>query len=123
MCIDHVAKWSKARACKTPIMGSNPILVSNELMNTKQDKIYCHDCGKEIEVNGKDIKNGVLLIYDDGEEKIRVFKCHECFKKSSTLTNFRECEVYSRIVGYLRPVKQWHAGKKQEFEERKNYKI
>ena len=28
-------------------------------------------------------------------------------------------EVYSRVVGYYRPVQNWNAGKKQEFEERK----
>lgn len=31
------------------------------------------------------------------------------------------CEVYSRIVGYLRPVKQWNDGKKAEFQLRKLY--
>lgn len=30
-----------------------------------------------------------------------------------------ECEVYTRIVGYLRPVKQWNKGKKSEFGDRK----
>jgi len=34
-----------------------------------------------------------------------------------------ECEVYSRVVGYLRPVKQWNKGKKEEFRERKTYSI
>ncbi len=34
-----------------------------------------------------------------------------------------ECEVYSRVVGYLRPVKQWNKGKKEEFQERKTYQI
>jgi anaerobic ribonucleoside-triphosphate reductase len=29
------------------------------------------------------------------------------------------CEIYSRVVGYHRPVDQWNKGKKQEFEERK----
>ena len=33
------------------------------------------------------------------------------------------CEVYSRIVGYLRPVNQWNVGKQQEFRERKEFKI
>jgi anaerobic ribonucleoside-triphosphate reductase len=33
------------------------------------------------------------------------------------------CEVYSRIVGYLRPVQNWHEGKRQEFRERKTYKV
>jgi hypothetical protein len=32
------------------------------------------------------------------------------------------CEVYSRIVGYLRPVQNWNKGKKQEFLERKTYR-
>ena len=31
------------------------------------------------------------------------------------------CEVYSRIVGYLRPVADWNKGKQQEFSERKAY--
>jgi ribonucleoside-triphosphate reductase len=33
------------------------------------------------------------------------------------------CEVYSRIVGYLRPVNQWNNGKKEEFKLRKTYKL
>jgi len=31
------------------------------------------------------------------------------------------CEVYSRIVGYLRPVQNWNAGKKEEFKDRKTF--
>ena len=34
-----------------------------------------------------------------------------------------KCERYSRIVGYLRPLQQWNLGKKQEFKERKEFKI
>jgi len=33
------------------------------------------------------------------------------------------CEVYSRIVGYLRPVEQWNEGKREEFKNRVNFKI
>lgn len=33
------------------------------------------------------------------------------------------CEVYSRIVGYLRPVQAWNEGKQAEFEERKTFKV
>lgn len=33
------------------------------------------------------------------------------------------CEVYSRVVGYLRPVQQWNKGKKEEFKERVTYKV
>jgi len=32
-----------------------------------------------------------------------------------------ECEVYSRVVGYLRPVKQWNNGKQGEFKMRKAF--
>ena len=34
-----------------------------------------------------------------------------------------ETEVYSRVVGYLRPVKQWNPGKQAEFGLRKNFKV
>jgi len=33
------------------------------------------------------------------------------------------CEVFSRIVGYLRPVSQWNDGKQAEFKERKTFRI
>ncbi|UCF92340.1 MAG: ribonucleoside triphosphate reductase [Desulfobacterales bacterium] len=35
----------------------------------------------------------------------------------------QETEVYSRVVGYLRPVKQWNRGKQAEFGERKTFKV
>ncbi len=44
------------------------------------------------------------------------FHCPKCTIK-------QPCEVYSRVVGYIRPVQQWHVGKKQEFKERKEFKI
>ncbi len=37
------------------------------------------------------------------------FECPDCGS---------ECEVYSRIVGYIRPVKQWNASKAEEFKKR-----
>ena len=32
-----------------------------------------------------------------------------------------KCEVYSRVVGYYRPVSNWNNGKKQEYGERKEF--
>ena len=32
-----------------------------------------------------------------------------------------ECEIYSRIVGYFRPVKQWNNGKQEEFSDRETF--
>lgn len=39
-------------------------------------------------------------------------KCPECQA---------DCEIYSRVVGFLRPVEQWNKGKKAEFAMRKQY--
>lgn len=33
------------------------------------------------------------------------------------------CEVWSRIVGYFRPVDQWNHGKKQEYQDRTEYHV
>ena len=44
------------------------------------------------------------------------FHCPKCTIK-------QPCEVYSRVVGYLRPVNQWNVGKQQEFKDRKEFKI
>ncbi len=46
--------------------------------------------------------------YINGEKKT----CPECNEP---------CEVYSRVVGYLRPVQQWNKGKQQEFSMRSVY--
>jgi len=50
--------------------------------------------------------------YLEGEH----FYCPKCTIK-------QPCEVYSRIVGYIRLVSQWNIGKQQEFKERKVFKI
>ncbi len=42
------------------------------------------------------------------------FECPECGEK---------CEVYSRIVGYIRPVSQWNKGKQKEFQDRQTFEI
>ncbi len=33
------------------------------------------------------------------------------------------CEVFSRIVGYIRPIQNWHQGKQQEFKERMTFRV
>lgn len=33
------------------------------------------------------------------------------------------CEVYSRVVGYIRPVNQWNEGKQQEFSDRVTFEV
>jgi len=53
--------------------------------------------------------------YISGEHKY----CPTCKKNNKT----NECEIYSRVVGYLRPVRQWNKGKQQEFNDRKTFKF
>lgn len=87
-----------------------------------ENNILCHDCGAVMEIDNEEIKNGVELVYDDAGEKIKIFKCADCYAKNAGLANFRKCEVYSRVVGYIRPVQQWHKGKKQEYAEREEFR-
>jgi len=48
--------------------------------------------------------------YLDGEQR----NCSICNQ---------ETEVYSRVVGYLRPVKQWNSGKQAEYGNRRTFKV
>jgi anaerobic ribonucleoside-triphosphate reductase len=32
-----------------------------------------------------------------------------------------KCEVYSRVIGYIRPVDNWNDGKRSEWEQRVPY--
>ena len=47
-------------------------------------------------------------------------KQHECPKCKAEGVQHK-CEVYSRVVGYLRPVDQWNDGKQEEFKQRKMF--
>jgi anaerobic ribonucleoside-triphosphate reductase len=33
------------------------------------------------------------------------------------------CEVYSRVVGYIRPVNQWNEGKQAEYADRVEFRV
>jgi ribonucleoside-triphosphate reductase len=50
--------------------------------------------------------------YLEGEH----FQCPKC-------TIEQPCEVYTRVVGYLRPVSQFNLGKQQEYRDRKEFKL
>lgn len=48
--------------------------------------------------------------YKESKEDKVCLKCgHKVYK----------CEVYSRVVGYIRPVSAWNDSKQQEFSDRK----
>jgi ribonucleoside-triphosphate reductase len=44
------------------------------------------------------------------------FECPKC-------ADHQPCEVYSRVVGYLRPVSQWNKGKRSEYAERRMFSV
>ena len=51
---------------------------------------------------------------NDGYIRGEVWTCPKCGA---------DTEVYSRITGYYRPVKNWNAGKAQEFKDRRTYRV
>jgi ribonucleoside-triphosphate reductase len=44
-------------------------------------------------------------------------------ERPSCPTCGQETEVYSRVVGYLRPIRQWNTGKQAEYAQRKTFKV
>ncbi len=80
----------------------------------KVGETKCHDCGKLFKKGDK------LVTYDLGK-KGTFFKCIECYEANQSLASFQKTEVYSRIVGYIRPVDQWNVGKTEEWKDRKTF--
>jgi len=89
--------------------------------------IYNHECMDEIREKQKVCFVAEKGIHEheyceDIEHNGRTHVvCHVC--KTTLKVLGRKCEVYSRVVGYLRPVKQWNVGKKEEFKNRTTYKL
>ena len=89
----------------------------------------CHECSKQVEVTATLREDGTIAIDGTGSvykikrgiEDRYFFKCDGCFKADKILRNYQDCEVYSRAVGYLRPVNQYNLGKKEEFKMRKMF--
>jgi anaerobic ribonucleoside-triphosphate reductase len=76
-------------------------------------KLVCHDCRKTLE------KGDEYVLYEVVSDKF--IKCKKCYKKDPVLKNFKRAEVYSRVVGYIRPVEQWNNGKQAEYSDRKEF--
>jgi len=80
-----------------------------------EQEIICHDCGKTLKNNAE------YMPYAVGAQTYA--KCKTCHKKEPQLKNFRKTEVYSRVVGYIRPVEQWNKGKREEYKDRKEFVV
>lgn len=46
-----------------------------------------------------------------------------CCKLDEKNTCNQKTKVYSRVVGYIRPVEDWNVAKQQEFEDRQTYAV
>lgn len=56
-------------------------------------------------------------------EKEKIQEKIVTLKKEIAELHGPKCEVFSRVVGYLRPVQNWNNGKRTEFGMRKTMKI
>lgn len=60
---------------------------------------------------------------DDFKKNGESCKRDEQDKKQEKKPCSRKNEVYSRVVGYIRPVDDWNDAKKEEFDDRKPYEV
>lgn len=81
----------------------------------------CIDCKKEIKLELERtsetvliVKNGIIARKKSTNEVM--CKCDSCFTNSGVFGG--DTEVYSRVVGYLRPVASWNGAKQSEFSMR-----
>ena len=72
-----------------------------------------YDLGSQLVINKK--KRRLELPCGSGESGHRGVRIY-CQIKIGTA-------IYSRIVGYLRPVQHWHDAKRQEFDDRVEYDV
>jgi hypothetical protein len=85
----------------------------------------CMDCGKPFTIQVErispkrlEIKNGAIGVRRKTGEIH--FKCEDCKENNNW---GMPSEVYSRVVGYLRPVGDWNTGKQTEYGMRTEYSI
>lgn len=117
----------------------NEFVFDGECMHCqKQVTITIGLCEKGFEIKGQgamfqrpktrlmDVENEVI---PEGKlepltlDRVLFFKCENCYEAYPTFSHWQECEVFSRVVGYYRPVAQYNKGKKAEYDKRTNFQI
>ena len=84
----------------------------------------CQHCGALVELD-VDYVDKAIVVNGNGGMRYYVsagkpcFLCSDCNALGRRLGS--PTEVYSRVVGYLSPVKRWNRGKKAEWEARKPF--
>lgn len=86
--------------------------------------VTCEDCCKPFDINLErtssnqiDITNGVI----GNRAGQYLFKCPTCYALDKSFGT--PCDIYSRVVGFYRPVNGWNNAKQEEFKLRKEYKM
>ena len=91
--------------CGAYMTGTEEVCIECGAVSYIEEVDVCIDCGAPVSIEDEVCPGcGVELMAEE-----EAFECPECGE---------ETEVYSRVVGYLRPVATWNDGKKQEFRER-----
>ena len=85
----------------------------------------CQTCAKEVSIlvfkKGLEIEgNGGIV---KGVDERPLFKCTECLEKDGGRISSQRTEIFTRVVGYLRPIQAFNKGKIEEFKMRTNYKM
>ena len=60
---------------------------------------------------------------DDKETIRRGFLYYWANEEKPPTIKVIPCEVFSRIVGYIRPLRNWNVGKKREWADRQVYDV
>lgn len=90
---------------------------------------FCHDCQCETKViaakseDGLSVTGGAIYSTNLQGETSYFIKCEKCYEKDPTLRNFQPTEVYTRCIGYIRPVGQMNGAKIAEVGMRVPYTI
>ena len=83
----------------------------------------CRDCEKKTKViirlskDGKMTVEGGAIYPQSDNPNDTLLKCDKCFADDPLMRT--RCEVYSRVVGYYRPISSWNNAKQAEFHDRK----
>lgn len=106
-------------------------LLNDQHADTLDLEFTCHDCGAPVRVTAGKDDQGATLTPQDGAagyhprlnsgEREYFVKCAACYEQHPKLTHFNPTEVYTRIVGYYRPISAWNRGKREEYKDRRLY--
>jgi hypothetical protein len=115
------------------VMDEERVLL-DDVLTSDGDVAYieeqCHDCGAAVCVRVTKETDGYLFEAQKGaaqyaptieDDTCLFYKCQKCYEEEPILKKWRPTEVYTRVVGYYRPVSKFNKGKQEEYKHRKNY--